>query len=124
MHALVRNILSKQLIVRVPILYHDLIIVARLTCIALIYLSPVVSDLLFICGLRQERVLLRLVHVATLTCSALICLSLVVSGLHFIYGLYGLREEHILILLRLQARLCYNDEFAQSASVILILLRL
>ena len=67
---LVRNILSKQLVVQVPILYHNLVAVARLTCIALIYLSSVVS------------------------------------GLHFICGLYGLREEHVLILLRLQARLC------------------
>ena len=77
---------------------------ARLTYIALIYLSPIVSNLRFICGLRQERVLLHLVHVARLTCIVLICLSPIVSGLHFIYDLYGLREERV--LLRLQARLC------------------
>ena len=69
----VRNILSKQLIVRVPILYHNLIVVAGLTCILLISLSPLVSSLHFIYGLSQERILLRLVHVARLTCIALIC---------------------------------------------------
>ena len=64
------NILSKQLIIRVPVLYHNLVAVARLTCIALTCLSPVVS------------------------------------GLRFIYGLYALSEERVVILLRLQARLC------------------
>jgi hypothetical protein len=91
---------------------------AWLSCIAMICLSPVVSGL---CGLRQERVLLHLVHVPRLTCIALICLSPAVSGLRFICGL---REEHVLILLRLQARLCLSDELAQSASVVLSLLRL
>ena len=81
----IKNILSKQLVVRVPILNHNPIIVARLTCIALIYLLPIVSDLRFICGLS---------------------------------------EEGVVILLRLQAHLCYSDELAQSASVILSLLRL
>ena len=105
----VKNILSKQLIIRVPILYHNLVVVARLTCIALICLSPVVSCLRFtcgLCGLSQERVLLHLAHVARLTCIALICLSPVVSGLRFICGLYGLSEERVVILLRLQAHLC------------------
>ena len=97
---------------------------ARLTCIALIRLSPVVSGLRFICGLRQERVLLHVIHVPRLTCIALISLSPIVSSLRFIFGLYGLREECILILLRLQARLCLSDELAQSANVILSLLRL
>ena len=104
--SLVRNILSKQLIVLVSILYHNLVVVARLTCIALICLSPIVCDLRFIYGLRQERILLHLVHVARLTCIALIYLSPVVSGLRFIYGLCGLREERVLILLHLHARLC------------------
>ena len=79
-----------------------------LTCIALTYVSPVVSCLRFTCGLydlSQERVLLRLAHVARLTCIALICLSPVVSGLRFIYDLCGLSEERVVILLRLQARL-------------------
>jgi len=75
--------------------------VARLTCIALICLSPIVSGLHFNCGLRQEHVLLHLVYVARLTCIALICLSLVVCDLRFICGLYGLREERVLILLPL-----------------------
>jgi hypothetical protein len=66
-------------------------------------LSPVVSSLCFVCGLRQERVLLRLIHMARLTCIVLICLLPVVSGLRFIYGLCSLREERV--LLRLQARL-------------------
>jgi hypothetical protein len=75
--------------------------VARVTCIALIYLSLVVSGLRFICGLRQEHVLLHLVHVSRLTCIALICMSLVVSDLYFICGLFDFREEHVLILLLL-----------------------
>jgi len=61
--SLVRNILSKQLVVRVPILYHNLIAMARLTCIALFYISAVVSGLRFICGfcgLREECVLILL----------------------------------------------------------------
>ena len=98
--------MSNQLVVRVSILYHNLVVVARLTYIALIYLSPIVSDLCFICDRRQARVLLYLVHVARLTCIALIYLSPVVSGLRFIYGLCGLREERVLILLCLQACLC------------------
>ena len=60
---LVRNILSKQLVVRVPILNHNPIVVARLTCIALICLSPVVSGLCFIYGLyglSEERVIILL----------------------------------------------------------------
>ena len=102
----VRNILSKQLVVRVPILNHNPVAVARLTCIALICLPPVVNGLCFICGLRQERVLFLLVHVARLTCIALTSVSPVVSGLRFIHGLCGLSEERVIILLRLQARLC------------------
>ena len=77
---------------------------ARLTSIALIYLSPVVSCLRFtysLYGLSQECVLLHLAHVARLTCIALICLSPVVSGLRFIYGRCGLSEERVVILLRL-----------------------
>jgi hypothetical protein len=97
----VRNIISKQLVVRVPILYDNLVHVARLTRIALICLSPVVSGIRFICCLRQEHVLLRLFHVDRLTRITLICLSPIVNGLHFICGL---RQERV--LLRLQARLC------------------
>ena len=97
----VRNILSKHLIVRVLILYHNLVDVARLTYIALFCLSPIVSGLCFIYNLRQEHVLLRLVHVARLTSIALIGLSPIVSGLRFICGLCGMREERVLILLRL-----------------------
>ena len=104
--AIKNPILSKQLVVRVPILYHNPVAVARVTCIALICLSPVVSGLRFICGLRQEHVLFLLVHVARLTCIALTSVSPVISGLCFIYGLCGLSEEHVIILLRLQARLC------------------
>ena len=100
----VRNILSKQLIVRVSILYHNLVAMARLTCIALICLSPVVSGIHFIYGLRQERILLHLVHVARLTCIALIYLLPIVSSLRFICDLYGLREERVLLCL--QALIC------------------
>jgi len=57
MHASVRNILSKQLVVRVPILYHNPIAVARVTSIALICLSPIVSGLY---GLSEERVVILL----------------------------------------------------------------
>ena len=120
----VRNILSKQLVVRVPILYHNPIIVARVTCIVLICLSPVVSGLRFIYGLRQERVLFLLVHVARLTCITLICMSPVVSGLCLICGLYSLSEECVVILLCLQAHLCWGNELAQSGSVVLSLLHL
>ena len=102
----VRNILSKQLIVRVPILYHNPVAVARVTYIALICLSPIVSGLRFIYGLRQERDLFLLIYVARLTCIALICLSPIVSGLRFIYGLCGLREERFLILFHLETCLC------------------
>ena len=59
----VRNILSKQLVVRVPILYHNLVAVDRVTCIALICLSPVVSGLRFIsglCGLSEKCVIILL----------------------------------------------------------------
>ena len=59
----VRNILSKHLVVRVPIIYHNPVAVARVTCIALIWLSPVVSDLRFIyglCGLSEECVIILL----------------------------------------------------------------
>jgi hypothetical protein len=101
--SLVRNILSKQLVIRVPIVYHNLVVVARLASIALFCLSPVVSSLCFVCGLRQERVLLRLIHMVRLTCIVLICLSPIVSGLRFIYGLCSLREERVLLCL--QARL-------------------
>ena len=103
---LVRNILSKQLIIQVPILYHNPVAVARVTCIALICLSPVVSGLRFIYGLRQERVLFLLVHMARLTCIALTSVLPVVSSLRFICGLCGLSEERVVILLRQQARLC------------------
>ena len=109
----VRNILSKQLVVIVPILYHNLVAVARLTCIALICLSPVVSGLRFIyglCGLRQEHILLHLAHVVRLTYIALIYMSPIVSGLRFICSLCGLREERI--LLRLQIRICLSDELS------------
>ena len=105
----VRNKLSKQLVIRVSVLYHYLVVVARLTCIALICLSPVVSCLRFtcgLCGLSQERVLLHLAHVARLTCISLIFMSPVVSSLRFICGLCCLSEERVVILLRLQARLC------------------
>ena len=117
--------MSKQLVVRVLVLYHYLIAMARLTCIALICLSLVVSYLCFtcgLCGLSQERVLLRLAHVARLTCIALICLSPIVSDLHFIYGLRGLREERV--LLRLQACICLSNKLTKSVSVFLRLLRL
>ena len=66
----VRNILSKQLIVRVPILYHNPVAVARVTCIALICLSPIVSSLRFIyglCGLSEERVVI-LLHLQACLC--------------------------------------------------------
>jgi hypothetical protein len=59
--------------------------------------------------------------VARLTCIALISLSPVVSGLRFICSL---KEEHDLILLRLEACICYSDELALSTSVVLILLYL
>jgi hypothetical protein len=124
MHASVTNIMNKLLTVRVPILYHNLVAMARLTCIALICLSPLVSDLRFICGLRQECILLRLIHVARLTCIALFCLSPIVSDLRFICGLCDLREKGVLILLNLQACLCKSDELAQSVSVVLLLLYL
>ena len=47
----VKNTLSKQLVVRVPILYHNTVAMDRVTYIALIYLSPIVRGLHFICGL-------------------------------------------------------------------------
>ena len=59
----VRNILSKQLIVRVPILNHNPVAVARLTYVALTCLSPVVRGLRFICGrcgLSEEYVVILL----------------------------------------------------------------
>ena len=99
--AIKNPILSKQLVVRVPILYHNPVAVARVTYIALIYLPPVVCGLCFICGLRQEHVLFLLVHVARLTYIALTCVSPIVSGLRFIYSLCGLSEERVIILLRL-----------------------
>jgi hypothetical protein len=98
--------------------------VARVTCIAVIGLTPVVSGLRFICGLRQQRVFLCLVHVARLTCIALFYLSPVVSALCFVCGLCGLREKGVLILLRLQAHLYKSDEIAQPSSAILILIAL
>ena len=59
----VRNIPSKQLIVRVPIINHNPVAMARLTYIALICLLPIVSGLRFIyglCGLSEERVVILL----------------------------------------------------------------
>ena len=69
-------------------------------------MSSVVSGLRFICGLRQERILFLPVHVTRLTSIALIYLSSVVSGLRFICGLCDLRDERVILLLRLQACLC------------------
>ena len=55
--------MGKQLIIRVPVLYYNPIVVARLTCVALTYLSPIVRGLRFFYGrygLSKERVVILL----------------------------------------------------------------
>jgi hypothetical protein len=86
--------------------------VARLTCIAPIYLSPVVSGLRFIYDLRQQGIILHLIHVARLTYVGLIYLSPILSGFRFIYGCCSLSEKGVVIFIRLQAIISKSDELA------------